>query len=71
MDDKQGLVVIDAGKQRSKRVKQLKRGDGPLAAEVARVIASHGPNAVPVVVLYEQKAKTRSRRLGLIPLLGM
>lgn len=67
MSETTGPIVIDAGKQRSKRIKQLKRGDGALAAEVARVVASHGPNAVPVVVLYEQKPK---KKVGLIPFFG-
>lgn len=73
MSDKEATpIIIDVGKVKSKRVKQLKRGSGPLADEVlAAIQQSHGPNAVPVVVLYQERPKRKSKKLGLVPFLGI
>jgi hypothetical protein len=56
-------IVIDLGKVNRKSVKALKKGEGPLVAEVADAIASAesklsaqsaGKMFVPVVVFYEK-----------------
>ncbi|MGE5233910.1 MAG: hypothetical protein ACM3OB_07350 [Acidobacteriota bacterium] len=66
MSDAVTPIVVDLGKVGRKRVKQLKRGDGPLLEEVHQVIAnvreSLGPEAagrelVPVVMLYRRKRR--------------
>lgn len=63
-------IVIDLGKTQQKRIKQLKRGQGPLRAEVADVIRQvqeelgadvEGKELVPVVIVYRRKQKKRSR----------
>jgi Family of unknown function (DUF6200) len=70
-------VVIDLGKTRRKRIKQLKRGRGKLIDETREVVedlrASLGPEAagkelVPVVIVYRKKLKKRRRR-SLFPFL--
>ncbi len=62
-------VVIDAGKVRQKRIKELKRGQGKLAIEVADAVEqvrrglgqeAAGKQIVPVVVVYRRRSK-RSR----------
>ena len=62
-------VVIDLGKTKTKRVKDLKRGSGKLIDEVQyatnQVIASLGDNAkgkvfVPVVMVYRKKRRRRN-----------
>jgi hypothetical protein len=64
-------IVVDLGRKRAKRIKQLKRGEGPLAKEVAELIeqartelASElaGKTLLPLVVIYRKK-KRRSRTL--------
>ena len=59
-------IVLDLGKVKDKRVKQLKRGRGKLLAEVHEAIdqvrSSLGPEAeskeiVPVVLVYRKKPK--------------
>jgi len=64
-------VIIDLGKVKKKKIKQLKRGQGDLLAEVDQAVAtaanSLGTEAanktlVPVVVIYRKK---ETRRAGL------
>jgi Family of unknown function (DUF6200) len=66
-------IVVDLGKRRRKRIKELKRGGGMLMEEVAEALeqvraalgeAGRGRVLVPVVFLYRQKRR-RSRGLGL------
>jgi hypothetical protein len=59
-------IVLDLGKQRRKRIKQLRRGAGKLMDEVnasiveLRVAGAIGPTAQPVVVVVrEKRRKTR------------
>jgi hypothetical protein len=61
-------IVIDLGKEKRKRIKQLKQGQGPLVTELdatlAEVIrqlgdAADGKQFVPVVVVWERKPKRR------------
>lgn len=67
-------IVIDLGKEKRGRIKDLKRGRGKLMDEVNTVIdevrANLGPEAeggrfIPVVVLYEKKAKRKGRGKGM------
>jgi hypothetical protein len=63
-------IVIDLGKHRRKRIKQLRSGNGRLMDEVdgcleeLRAVGTLSGNAQPVVVIVRQK---RRRRSSLIP----
>lgn len=70
-------VVVNLGKVRKKRVKQLKKGRGKLMAEVTDAVAEvvdglgediRGKEVVPVVIVYREKRKKRRRR-GFLPML--
>ena len=70
-------IVVDLGKQSRKRIKKLKRGQGPLVGEIHDVVhqvadqlgaAQQDKQIVPVVVLYRRKPKKRSAS-SLFPLL--
>ena len=59
-------IVLDLGKVKRKRIKQLKRGSGPLLEEIHEAVASvgreladeaEGKELLPVVLLYERKRK--------------
>ena len=58
-------IVVDFGKHRRKRVKQLRKGRGPLMAEVARCVqelqtaGTIGATAQPVVLIVRQKPRKR------------
>ena len=58
-------VVVDLGKHRRKRVKQLREGRGPLMAEVARAVeelqaaGTIAATAQPVVLIVRQKPRKR------------
>jgi len=63
-------IVIEMGKTRRSRIKQLKRGKGKLMDEVAQVmedvLANLGKDAastrlVPVVIVYTKKKSKRNR----------
>jgi hypothetical protein len=66
-------IVVDLGRKRRKRIRQLKQGRGPLLDEVRNVLdqvtAGMGAEAadkhfVPVVLIYGKK---RKRGRGLFP----
>jgi hypothetical protein len=66
----QAPIVIDLGKVRGKRIKQLKQGEGPLVAEVEEVLRKLrqqadgelvGKQLLPVVLLYQKKRKKISK----------
>jgi hypothetical protein len=66
-------IVVDLGKAKRKHLKELKRGEGRLAAEVKETIEhvrqELGPEVagkvlLPVIVIYEKKQK---RRAGMFP----
>ena len=67
-------IVVDLGKRKKKDVKALKKGQGPLVAEVnaavEQAVAGSASDAevIPVVLLYEKKAKKGTMRM---PLSGM
>jgi hypothetical protein len=59
-------IVIDLGKRKRKRIKELKEGRGPLVADVNATMAetvrqmggtAGGKQFVPVVVVFERKPK--------------
>lgn len=60
-------VVVDLGKEKSKTLKALKNGEGPLMLDVARVIEEvraksselANKELVPVVIIYRKKPKRR------------
>jgi hypothetical protein len=63
-------IVIDLGKKRKKHITELKRGEGPLTAEIQEALAQvregFGAEAaskelVPVVLVYKKKLKRRGR----------
>lgn len=65
-------VIIDLGKQRSKFIKELKKGEGKLwdevldvAEEVKEMLGAdaEGKVFVPIIMLYQEKS--RRRRLDL------
>ncbi|HEX7679734.1 MAG TPA: hypothetical protein VF713_16505 [Thermoanaerobaculia bacterium] len=66
------FVVLNMGRQRRKRIKQLKRGKGVLADAVTGSIAelandgtlSDRPDVVVVVVVKEKEKRTRIPFLG-------
>jgi hypothetical protein len=69
-------IVIDLGKEKKRRIKDLKRGQGKLMAEIAAVLnevrASLGEEAdgrqlVPVIVIYKQKKKRKKNGRGIFP----
>jgi hypothetical protein len=66
-------VVVDLGKQKSKRIKKLRKGDGPLPAKLdaaireARSRLGTDKSIVPVIVVYEKKAQ---RKLAGLPFFG-
>jgi hypothetical protein len=66
-------IIIDLGKVKKKKIKQLKRGSGDLIAEVDQAVAtaanSLGAEAgsktlVPVVILYQKKVVRRKGLFG-------
>jgi hypothetical protein len=59
-------IVLDLGKQRKKRLKELKQSRGPLVEEVTQAIAhvngqlgvdGAGKVLVPVIVIYKEKRR--------------
>lgn len=69
-------IVIDLGRQKKKRIKQLKRGRGKLVERVneavAQVRSALGPEAqgkefVPVAVIFRRGEKCRK---GMFPFMG-
>jgi hypothetical protein len=66
-------VVVDLGKEKSKTLRALKNGEGPLMADVARVVEEvraksselAGKELVPVVIIYRKKLK---KGRGMLPM---
>ena len=67
-------VVVDLGKEKSKTLRALKNGEGPLMHDVARVVDEvraksselAGKELVPVVIIYRKKPRRKSR--GMLPM---
>jgi hypothetical protein len=62
-------IIVDLGKQRAKKIKQLKRGKGKLWTEVIDVVEevsaqlgdeAEGKTIVPLVLVYRKKDKRKS-----------
>ena len=70
MEETSNPVVVDFGKHKRKRVKQLTKGKGPLMDEVNDVVAEMKANgtidagAQPVVVVVRSKNKRGWMRMG-------
>jgi uncharacterized protein (UPF0335 family) len=66
-------LVVDIGKQTSKKIKRLRKGTGRLPAKVdaaireARSLVGTDKQIVPVVVIYQKKDR---RKLRSLPFLG-
>jgi hypothetical protein len=66
-------VVVDLGKEKRKTIKDLKKGEGKLMGEVTRVLEEvraksaelASKELVPVVMIYQKKAKKKTR--GMLP----
>ena len=67
-------IVVDLGKRKRKKIKQLKQGRGPLVADVDATIAetirqmgaaASGKEFVPVVVLFERKPEKLGAKMPL------
>jgi hypothetical protein len=66
-------VVVDLGKEKSKTLRALKKGEGKLVAEVARIVEEvraksselAGKELVPVVIIYRKKPSLK--RGGKLP----
>ena len=61
-------VIVDLGKVKRKRIKQLKRGIGPLVDEVSDLVdavcdrlgdEAEGKTILPVVILYRRKSQKK------------
>lgn len=71
--DATSQVIIDLGKHRRKRVKALRRGEGPLVADVNAAIAelkaagTIGASSQTVVVIVRQKTRRSAALKGLVP----
>lgn len=70
-------LIIDLGKQRSKKLKQLKKGSGKLWDEVFEVMQEvkdtlgeevEGKLMVPIIMIYEKKSKRPNIEKLLFPL---
>jgi len=69
-------IVIDLGRQKKKRIKQLKRGRGRLVDRVNEAVAqvrsalgseAHGKEFIPVAVIFRRGQKCRK---GMFPFMG-
>ena len=62
-------VVVDLGSQKSKTLRALKNGEGPLMHDVTRVVEEvraksselASKELVPVVIIYRKKSRKKSR----------
>ena len=68
-------IVVDLGKTKAKRIKQLKKGKGPLLSEVNEAVASArqqlgdelaGKDLLPIVLVYRKRPKRSSRKLSVL-----
>jgi len=67
-------IVVDLGKTKAKKIKRLKRGEGPLMEEIVDVMDEvvevlgdevDGKIFVPIVIIYEKKPKQKRSRITL------
>ncbi len=71
-------IVVDMGKQKSSKVKDLKKGKGKLWDEVLGVVdeakgmlgdEAEGKVLIPVIILYEKKPKRSRLEKVMFPLM--
>jgi uncharacterized protein DUF6200 len=68
-------IVVDLGKEKSKTLRALKNGEGPLMQDVAHVLDEvraksselAGKELVPVVIIYRKKPKSKRRGMLSLP----
>jgi hypothetical protein len=68
-------VVVDLGKEKSKTLRALKNGEGPLMHDVARVLEEvrakstelASKELVPVVIIYRKKPRRKNRSMLPMP----
>jgi len=68
-------IVVDLGKEKSKTLRALKNGEGPLMEDVAHVLEEvrtksselAGKELVPIVIVYRKKPKRKSRGMLSFP----
>jgi hypothetical protein len=62
-------IIVNLGKQKKKRIRQLKRGDAVAkidqAIHLAQSRVGEGKEIVPVVILYRKKDRRRRRGVSL------
>jgi hypothetical protein len=64
-------LVLDFGKQKKKRITQLKRGEGALRAKIdaavreAQARLGQSKEIIPVVVLYRKKDRRKAKGLSM------
>lgn len=70
-------IIVDLGKQKAKKIKRLKKGEGELWDEIFEVMAevrdmldedAEGKVLVPIVMVYEKKRKRQRIEKLLFPL---
>jgi hypothetical protein len=60
-------IIVDIGKQKTRRIKKLKRGESHVIGKVDAAIqqalsrATPGKEIVPVVIIYQKKDRRRRR----------
>ncbi len=70
--DRTAPVVLDLGKQRRKRIKQLRKGEGRLlddingAIEELRTVGTIGALSQPVVIVVREKARKTKSIFGML-----
>jgi len=68
-------IVVDLGKEKSKTLRALKNGEGPLMHDVESVLDEvraksselAGKELVPIVIIYRKKPKRKSRGMLSLP----
>jgi hypothetical protein len=68
-------IVVDLGKEKSKTLRALKNGEGPLMHDVESVLDDvraksselAGKELVPIVIIYRKKPKRKSRGMLSLP----
>lgn len=68
-------IVVDLGKEKSKTLRALKNGEGPLMEDIAHVLDEAraksselaGKELVPIVIVYRKKPKRKSRGMLSLP----
>ena len=71
-------VILDLGRTRRNRVRQLKKGRGKLLEDVKDALAeatealgeqAEGQQLLPVILIYRRRRRKRNRGRGIVPFL--